>query len=154
RYVRAIEPPPVVTPRDRAIGFAKPVDGTLRDVQGLGVGLTHRLPGTGSELPAADPNLRLVTDPGVLELTTTRSDVNTQVGVSTGEYLGVRLADYGFTGAEDFVISALIHQIPGLASVGQFGLYAGTRSDKVIRGGLISQAQPDRYLQFLVNNDG
>jgi hypothetical protein len=154
RYVRAIEPPPVVTPRGKTFDFARPVDGTIRDAEGRGVGLTHRLPGTGSALPASDPNLRLDPGRGRLALTTTRSDINTQVGLPTGEYLGVRLTDFGFTGTEDFAVSAEIPQIPGLASVGQFGLYAGTRSDKVIRGGLISQPEPDRYLQFLVNNDG
>jgi hypothetical protein len=154
RYVRSIEPPPVVTPRDRSFNFARPVPATIGDVEGRGIGLTCRLPGTGTALPASDPNLRLVPDRGLLELTTTRSDINTQVGLASGEYPGVRLADFGFTGSEDFAISALIPQIPGLASVGQFGLYAGTRSDKVIRGGLISQPEPDRYLQFLVNNDG
>ena len=154
RYVRAIEPPPVVTPRDRSLDFARPVAGTIRDEEGRGVGFTHRLPGTGSDLPADDPNLRLVPSRGALELTTTRSDINTQAGMPTGEYLGVRLADFGFTGAEDFAVSAEIPRIPGLATVGQFGLYAGSRSDKVIRGGLISQPEPDRYLQFLVNNDG
>ena len=49
--------------------------------------------------------------------------------MSTGEYLGVRLADLGFTGTEDFEISATIPNIPGLKVVGQFGLYAGSRSD-------------------------
>ena len=154
RYVRVIEPPPVVTPRGRSFDFARPVPGTIGDAEGRGVGLTHRLPGTGAELPANDPNLRIDPARGRLELTTTRSDINTQVGLETGEYLGVRLSDFGFTGREDFSISALIPQIPGLASVGQFGLYAGSRSDKVIRGGLLSQPEPDRYLQFLVNNDG
>ncbi len=154
RYVRAIEPPPVVTPRGRSFEFARAVEGTIRDTEGRGVGLTHRLPGTGAGLPASDPNLRIDPARGRLELTTTRSDVNTQVGLATGEYLGVRLADFGFTGPEDFAVSAMIPQIPGLASVGQFGLYAGSRSDKVIRGGLISWPEPDHYLQFLVNNDG
>lgn len=154
RYVRAIEPPPVVTPKGRSLDFARAVPGTIHDAGGRGVGFTHRLPGTGSDLPADDANLALMPDRGALALTTTRSDINTQVGMPTGEYLGVRLADFGFTGPEDFAVSALIPQIPGLASVGQFGLYAGSRSDKVIRGGLISWPEPDRYLQFLVNNDG
>ena len=153
RFVRAILPPPVVTPRARSLGFLEPVAGTLQDAEGLGVGLTHRLPGTGFGLPERDGNLRLNTKRAALELTTTRSDINTQVGLATGEYLGVRLADLGFTGAEDFAISATLPEIPGLEHVGQFGLYAGVRSDKNIRGGLISQAQPDQYVQFLVNNN-
>ena len=72
--------------------------------------------------------------------------------MSTGEYLGVRLADLGFTGTEDFEIRATIPNIPGLKVVGQFGLYAGSRSDRNIRGGLISWPEPDTYRLFLVNN--
>jgi hypothetical protein len=88
----------------------------------------------------------------ILELTTTRSDINTQEGMPSGEYLGVRLADLGFTGKEDFEITATIPNIPGLKVVGQFGLYAGACSDRNIRGGLISSAEPDLYRLFLVNN--
>jgi hypothetical protein len=154
RYVRAIIPPPVVTPRARTLDFSAPVAETLFDADGRGIGLTHRLPGTGEALPGRDENLRLDARRGVLELTTTRSDINTQQGMDTGEYLGVRLSDLGFTGREDFAISATIPNIPGLEMVGQFGLYAGTRSDQNIRGGLISQPDPDRYELFLVNNDG
>jgi hypothetical protein len=154
RFVRAIVPPPVVTLRPRTLNFAGPAEGTLLDAEGRGIGLTHRLPGTGGRLPERDPNLRLDPDRRALALTTTRSDINTQLGMKTGEYLGIRLADLGFTGAEDFAISATIPEIPGLASVGQFGLYAGVRSDKNIRGGLISNPEPDRYGLFLVNNNG
>src|SRR5207253_641779 len=98
--------------------------------------------------------LRLRPDRCALELITTRSDINTQDRMSTGEYLGVRLSDLGFTGTEDFEISATIPNIPGLKVVGQFGLYAGSRSDRNIRGGLISWPQPDTYRLFLVNNSG
>ncbi len=74
--------------------------------------------------------------------------------MSTGEYLGVRLSDLGFTGSEDFEIRATIPNIPGLNVVGQFGLYAGTSSDRNIRGGLICWPRPDTYRLFLVNNFG
>ncbi len=69
-----------------------------------------------------------------------------------GEYLGVRLSDLGFTGRENFEITATIPRIPGLDVVGQFGLYIGTDSATSIRGGLLSQDQPDRYHLFLVKN--
>ncbi len=151
-YVRAILPPPVLTPRSLRLDFTRPVPGTLLDAEGRGIGLTRRLPGTGSELPDRDPNLRLRPDRRALELTTTRSDLNTQDQMPTGEYLGFRLADLGFTGKEDFEISAKIPNIPGLKVVGQFGLYAGSRSDQSIRGGLISRHPPDSYRLFLVNN--
>ena len=154
RYVRAIIPPPIVTERSLTLDFATARPGTLRDADGLGVGLTDRLPGTGDGLPIRDTNLRLDTGRRRLELTTTRSDINTQLYMDTGEYLGFRLKDLGFTGAEDFAISVTIPEIPGLASVGQFGLYAGSRSDCNIRGGLLSYAVPDRYRLFLVNNHG
>jgi hypothetical protein len=151
-YVRAIEPPPLVTPRSLHFNFSRGIAGSLRDRDGQGIGLTHRLPGTGRDLPGNDSNLRLRPDHHALELTTTRSDLNTQERMSTGEYLGFRLADLGFTGNEDFQISATIPDIPGLALVGQFGLYVGASSEQNIRGGLISRSLPDFYHLFLVNN--
>jgi hypothetical protein len=158
KYVRAITPPPVRIPRTLHLDFTRPSPATLLDVDGLGIGLTHRLPGTGTDLPVRDPNIRLRPGRRALELTTTRSDLNTQERLSTGEYLGVRLAELGFTGNEDFEISATLHDIPGLKKVGQFGLYAGPRSDANIRGGLISRDMldgspvPDSFRLFLVKN--
>jgi hypothetical protein len=114
--------------------------------------LTHRLPGTGAALPVRDPNLSLDPSQRVLLLTTTRSDLNTQDRMPTGEYLGVRLGDLGFTGKENFEISTTIPRIPGLDVVGQFGLYVGIDSGASIRGGLLSQDQPDHYHLFLVTN--
>jgi hypothetical protein len=156
KYVRAIMPPPVLTPHTLHLDFTRDVPGTLLDGQGRGIGLNRRLPGTGKGLAERDSNLQLRRDRGALELTTTRSDLNTQEGLSTGEYLGLRL---GFTGKEDFEISATIRDIPGLKEVGQFGLYAGSRSDTNIRGGLISRpglggsAMPGSFQLFLVNNE-
>ncbi|HEV3162445.1 MAG TPA: FecR domain-containing protein, partial [Isosphaeraceae bacterium] len=153
RFVRQIVPPPVITPKVVKLDFARPVPGTIQDVAGHGIGLTRRLPGTGLDLLERDENLRLNTQRGMLELRTTRSDLNTQSEIRTGEYLGVRLADLGFRGTEDFAISATIPDIPALEKTGQFGLYAGSRSDETIRGGLISGCEPERYELFLVNND-
>jgi hypothetical protein len=154
RFVRSIEPSPVVNPREFHLDFTRPSPGSILDVEGRGIGLTHRLPGTGEALPQRDPNLRLQTRLSVLNLTTTRSDINTQVGMPTGEYLGMRLSDLGFTGREDFEFSATISKIPSLDVVGQFGLYVGASRDANIRGGLISTPQPGRYKLFLVNNHG
>jgi FecR protein len=152
RFIRSIEPPRIVTPRSLVFDFGHEVPGSLQDVQGRGIGLTHRLPGTGTALSVRDPNLRLDPPQRVLLLTTTRSDLNTQDRMPTGEYLGVRLSDLGFTGPEDFEISTTIPKIPGLDVVGQFGLYVATDSAASIRGGLLSQNQPDRYHLFLVKN--
>jgi ferric-dicitrate binding protein FerR (iron transport regulator) len=156
-FVRAIVPPPVIRPRSFRLTFDLPAEGGVRDANGLGTGLTHRLPGTGGKLPEHDPNLRLDPDKAQLELTTTRSDINNKgFRLWQGEYLGMRLSDLGFTGKEDFAVTASIPNIPALENYGQFGLYAGTKSDRNIRGGLIKwgNRDPGFNTQFLVNNDG
>jgi hypothetical protein len=152
RFVRAILPPPVVRRRTLRLTFEGAVAGSICGVDGAGTGLTHRLPGTGGRLPERDPNLRLDQERGQLKLTTTNSDINTQYQLHHGEYLGVRLSDLGFTGKEDFAVTATIPNIPALEFVGQFGLYAGVRSDRNIRGGVIGRRKPGEYTQFLVNN--
>jgi hypothetical protein len=154
RFVRAIVPPPVLAPRTLCLTFDRPAAGGVRDEGGAATGLTHRLPGAGFQLPEHDPNLRLDPARGRLELITTNSDLNTQYKLHHGEYLGVRLADLGFTGAEDFAVTAVIPNSPTLEAYGQFGLYAGSASDRNIRGGLINSRwrEPGLNAQFLVNN--
>ncbi|MBI4602768.1 MAG: FecR domain-containing protein [Planctomycetes bacterium] len=153
-FVREIVPRLRTAPRTRRLEFRGPFEGTLRDLRGAGTGLTHRLPGTGLDLRDLDPNLELEAAKGHLALTTTNSDINTQYRLGHGEYLGVRLADLGFKGTEDFAVTVSMPDIPKLEFVGQFGLYAGARSDRVVRGGLISTRAPDSYSLFLVNNSG
>src|SRR5262249_29891863 len=113
RFVRAIVPSTVLVPHTRKVAFDRPADG-ICDADGAGTGLTHRLPGTGGAFGPNDENLRLVPARGQLELTTTPSDLNTQHRLGRGEYLGLRLADLGFTGAEDFEVSATFPAIPAL----------------------------------------
>jgi hypothetical protein len=150
---RQIKRIPLPVARHVVIDFSEPAEGTLLDSAGRPTGLPHRLPGTGAQLPVQDPNLRLDASTGSLALTTTRSDLNHRFKLAEGEYLGLRLADLGFTGVEDFEVSVVVPNIPGLAAVGQFGLYAGSRNDLCIRGGLISQRTANRYSQFFVNNE-
>lgn len=153
RFVRAIVPPPVIVARPFRVAFDRAAEDGIRDAQGLGTGLAHRLPGTGRDLLTNDRNLRLNLDQKQLELTTTNSDLNTQYRLRHGEYLGVRLSELGFTGKEDFAATVKFPNIPALKEVGQFGLYAGPKSDRNIRGGLVaSPREPGRYTQFLVNN--
>jgi hypothetical protein len=155
QFVRAIVPAPQIVPRTLALDFRKPVAGTLLDAKGLGTGLTQRLPGTGYKLHLHDANLRLDPDAGQLLLTTTNTDLNTSFRLWVGEYLGVRLADLGFTGNEDFAITVVVPDIPDLRAVGQFGLYAGLHRKMSIRGGMIGTQEPSQYKQFLVlNRDG
>jgi hypothetical protein len=157
RYVRAIVPPPVIVPRTRTLDFRKSVEGTLADKSGFGTGFTHRLPGTGGSLPKQDPNLQLFPEGGRFRLKTTQSDLNGQETLGQGEYIGIRLADLGFTGSEDFAVSAEFTDAPALEEVDQFGLYAGSRSDCHIRGGLIRPGGKRGIgdsTEFLVQNNG
>ena len=153
RFVRAIVPVPQVAPQSLRLGFDRPVAGTVRDRSGAGTGLTHRLPGTGGGLFEHDEYLKLDPAKGRLEMTATRSDLNHQYRLGRGEYLGARLSDFGFTGTEDFEVSAVFPETPALAFIGQFGLYAGAASDRAIRGGVIKLRKDgaEAYTQFLVN---
>lgn len=143
--------PPAPVPRSLTLYFREPRPGSLADATGSGTGFTHRLPGTGTGLPAHDPNLRLLPAPGGLEATATRSDLNTRFRLDQAEFPGVRLADLGFTGAEDFEVAVTVADVPAMAFVGQFGVYVGASADWAVRGGLVSQRAPDSFRQFVVN---
>ncbi|MEZ6139965.1 MAG: FecR domain-containing protein [Zavarzinella sp.] len=150
--VRQIRIPSVKKPTTTRFDFRTSIADSLQDRTGNGIGLTHRLPGTGEKLPQKDPNLLLNPKTG-LELTTTKSDINHQAGMPTGEYFGIPLKGLNFQPNDNFEILAEFPDIPALPRVGQFGLYAGTRSDCVIRGGLIRRSNGE-YTQNLVNNFG
>ena len=90
-------------------------------------------------------------------MTTTESDLNEQYKLSQGEYPGVRLSDLGFTGTEDFSATLDIPHAPVLESADQFGLYAGVKSDKNIRGGFLRPGNNQgegHSSQFIVENNG
>lgn len=154
QFVRQIPSLPVITPRVIRLDFGRAVPGTILDAAGMGTGLTHRLVGTGEKLPTNDLNLKLNLASKQLELTTTNSDINRRFHIDQGEYLGFRLSDMGFTGTEDFSIEVTIPNIPTLNPLGQFGLYAGARNDRSIRGGLISGGDNHTYKFFMANNNG
>lgn len=143
--------PALPSPRTLALAFRDARAGTVADATGAGTGFTHRLPGTGSALAPSDPNLRLIPASGRLELIATGSDLNTRFRLEQAEFPGVRLSDLGFTGAEDFEVTVKVAEIPAMAFVGQFGIYAGVAADWAVRGGLVSQREPESYRQFVVN---
>ena len=121
--------------------FDAPVAGTIQAADGQGTGLTARLPGTGSGLPANSPNLLLDTAGGRLRLRSTDSDLNGQVRLATAEFLGTRLADLGFTGEQNFTVTATFRDVAYNESFDQFGLYVGTSSAQAFRGGYLSFGQ-------------
>ena len=116
--------------------FDAPASSGVNDVNGLGSGFTHRLLGTGASIPIDDPNLNLLTTPGYLGFTSTRSDINQLNG------FGLNLASLDAPGVlltgmigKDLRITAKFDDIemPGLSD--QLLLYVGTSSEKVLRGG-------------------
>lgn len=128
----------------------------IKDIHGKFVGFDSRLSGTGAGLQEHDENLEMDLESKTLKLTTTQSDLNNQVQLETGEYLGFRLSDFGFTGTEDFEVTAVVPNIPNLEDFGQLGIYVGKRSSSVIRGGIIKwgMRQGGANTIFMVNNNG
>jgi beta-xylosidase len=127
------------------LDFATAGAAGLRDANGVFTGLTTRLPGTGSALPELDPNLRLDAGSGVLALSTTRADFNGAAGLEGNSSPGVALADLGFTGDEDFAVTAIFRPLVGLQGIDQIGLYVGTSSAALTRAGTIVFGGPERY---------
>ena len=154
KFVRHIQALPIIAPRILHLDFQRPIPGTLSDALGQGTGLTHRLLGTGEKLLSNDIHLKLNSMDKQLELTTTNSDINRRFHVDEGEYLGFKLSELGFTGVEDFAITVTLPNIPALNQLGQFGLYAGSRNDRCIRGGLIGRHEVGSYKLFMANNNG
>jgi hypothetical protein len=118
------------------LNFTSAVSGTINDSAGTGVGFTHRLPGTGDALPANDPNMTLNTGgSGTLTIMTTTNDINGQVALNVGEYMGIKLSSLGFTGSEDFSVSATFLDSVFTENYDQFGIIIGGASDANVRMG-------------------
>ena len=101
-FVRAIVPPPVIVPRTLALDFRHPVAGSLQDRDGNGIGLTHRMAGTGFLLGENDDHLWLNTKAGQLEVTTTESDLNAPVSTRPGRIFWRPLGGFGLYRAGRF----------------------------------------------------
>ncbi len=119
------------------LDFSAPRPGTLLDRNGVGTGFTTRLDGTGSTFGATDPQLELDESSGALRLTSTRSDLNGQQTLDQGVYPGMRLSSFGFTGAQDFCVSARFTDVSYERFFDQFGIYVGGTSTSVIRAGYL-----------------
>ncbi len=136
------------------LNFSSPIPGTVADQNGNGTGLTDRLPGTGGALPSNDPNLALNTSQGVLQITSTNSDLNGQLNMASGEYLGTRLADLGFTGSQNFSVSATFLNVQYSQDYDQFGLYVGNASDQNFRAGFVFASLAGGRSMFSTPNSG
>jgi beta-xylosidase len=125
------------------LAFDASASAGIQDAAGQFTGFTARLPGTGSALPAFDPNLRLDTAEGVLELVTTQSDFNGQGGLSIASVPGIALADLGFTGTEDFSVNVVFRPLLTLQFIDQVGLYVGSHSNLLTRADTIVFGAPE-----------
>ncbi|TAE77446.1 MAG: LamG domain-containing protein [Verrucomicrobia bacterium] len=120
--------------------------GGILDATGEATGFTTRLPGTGAALATPnDANLDIDTASGLLNITSTTSDFNGQVGMNVAEAFGIQLSSLGFTGTEDLLVRAKFVDLPALAGFDQIGVYAGTASTAVVRGGLINLGSRQAY---------
>ncbi|MDZ4781899.1 MAG: LamG-like jellyroll fold domain-containing protein, partial [Planctomycetia bacterium] len=117
------------------LSFNAPSPGTLLDKDGVGVGFTHRLPGTGDGLPSTDPNMDL--EPGIngrLLLRSTMANANSDVGVNLEilEAPGVLLPGIG---QDDFNLTATFLDVQVPNSGDNLTLYAGTAWNNTVRVG-------------------
>jgi arabinan endo-1,5-alpha-L-arabinosidase len=114
--------------------------GTLNDKNGLGTGFTTRLSGTGSAIAANDLNLVLDRRAGWLRMTSVNADINGQRNNAGVEFIGIDLGSLGFTGNEDFIVSASFVNVPTnfptmSNSFDQFGAFVGEDSLYLTRAG-------------------
>lgn len=135
------------------LNFDSPVGGTLEDASGQGVGLTRRLPGTGSSVATTDPNLFLNTQAGELEVTTTPADLNGQINLDDAQYLGFSLSEEGVSGTDDFSLTAVFANVPTLEFIDQIGVFVGASSTTALRGGIfaVDSASPPELFAVLTS---
>jgi hypothetical protein len=120
--------------------------GTILDKDGQGTGFSSRLSGTGTALSSPDSRLDIDTTAGTLALTTgtTAEDFNGQNGVNVAEAVGIQLSTLGYTGSQDFSVSAHFQAIradglPGaIMNNDQAGVFVGQDSADLTRAGHIT----------------
>jgi|GEM_PF-739529 len=142
---------PVVL-RRLELNFSTPGTTGIQDANGQSTGLTQRLPGTGTALPAG-PDAHLHLNPGAsqLELTSTLADYNGRNGLPMNTSPGVALSELGFTGAEDFSYTAVFRPITGLEFIDQAGIFVGSSTDAMTRAGTFYYSFPEKYSTHTVN---
>ena len=132
--------------RRLALDFNAAGSAGLRDAAGVFTGFTARLPGTGSSVPAYDPLLSLSTASGVLARTTTQADYNGSAGLAANRSVGLALSSLGFTGTQDFAVTAVFRPLPTLGFVDQVGLFVGANATTLTRAGaILFGSSPERY---------
>lgn len=122
------------------LDFSAATPGTIQDKNGLGTGFTTRLANTGGAIATNDPNLVLDRRLGILRMTSTNGDINGQRALGTLNFIGLDLSSLGFTGDQDFQVTASFVNVPTnfpsqSNSFDQFGVFVGEDSQFLTRGG-------------------
>ncbi|MCC7087477.1 MAG: PEP-CTERM sorting domain-containing protein [Pirellulales bacterium] len=137
-----------------SLDFKNTSPGTITDSAGNGTGLTDRLAKTGGSIPVNDPNMTLNTSgDGTLTIMTTTNDINGQDAIDVGEYMGIQLSSLGFTGGEDFSVTATFLDSVFTENYDQFGIIIGVASDINVRMGPLYAGGPAIYSANNVGTD-
>ncbi|MBA3483293.1 MAG: hypothetical protein H0T51_15905 [Pirellulales bacterium] len=133
-FTAASAPPQLISLID--LDFDAPVPSGVNDVNGLGTGFTHWLPGTGGLIPRDDPNLNLLTTPGYLAFTSTRSATSHTNG------FGRNLAVLDVPGVllnqmvgRDFKVTAKFDDVTLRDLSDELLIYVGTSSELILQAG-------------------
>lgn len=131
--------------------------GTVLDGNGVGIGFSARMSGSGANISGNDTNLLLRTGAGVLQLRASPgADFNGQANMASASVVGLNLSDLGFTGEQDFVAKATFINVTNLhAYPDELCLVVGTATANLIRAGFINfdqfHASADANESFAVN---
>lgn len=128
---------------DQALIFSQVPQNGLLDENSVPTGLSSRLSGTGTGYQSSDPNLTLDTENSSLLIRSTETDLNGQAGVATTSAVGFKLSELGYTGSENFSVTARFAPIIGLENIDQVGLFVGTSATTLTRAGIIQTANPE-----------
>lgn len=145
RYTFTITARSINVVRRIDLDFGSAATSGLQDAAGFLTGFTARLPGTGSALPVLDPNLRLNTTTGALELSSTQADFFGQFNFANASLPGIDLSSLGFTGTEDFAVTAVFRPLTTLEFIDQVGVYLGSNSNFLTRSETIVFGAPERF---------
>lgn len=132
-------------PFSSSLDFSAPTPGTVLDASGFGTGFPTRLPTSGGAIPTNDPRLDIVSEPGVLRMTSSHADLNYQgVNLPDAEAPAVFVPNVG---SDNLRVSATLRGVTLPSGQDQLFLFAGNSAGETLRGG-----PHDGNLFFLIQN--